>query len=512
MPSSPPMNSQPSATGRPLGHTEPRLWTPPLRELTPDTTYGYDLIRFAELIGVPFDPWEQWLALHVGELLESGVPRFRIVLIIVARQNGKTVFTRVLILFWMFVDRAPLIVATNTRRDTAKESWREVIAMAERVELLAADLPAVHTREAIGEEKFFNNLGSVYKFAAPNASAGRGDVVHRALIDELRMHKTRDVWDALIPAGNAVPDFQAFAISNQADLTGTVMNEVRTAALSYIDTGHGDPRLGLMEWSCPPGSDPVDPYALAYANPNLGHRIDVDTLVGQAIQAVSAGGETLARFKTEIMCIKVDLLDPAIEPELWKRCATTSPIDIAQHRRQVTLCFDVALDGTHATLCAAATIDGITYVEVIRRWQGIGCTRALRAELPDIVTKIKPRVVSWFPAGPAAAVAADLRQRRGNRVWPPRGVKIEELTAEISAVCMGLADVVTADELRHPDDPMLNQHVGQTQKLTSPNGSWVFVRSDERPVDGTYAAAGSVHSARTLPPPLKPLSGSQDDA
>lgn len=493
------------ATAAARGRTEPRLWTPPLRELTPNTSYGFDLIDFAEAIGWPLDDWQKWLAVHAGELLPDGRPRFRTVLTIVARQNGKSVFCRILTLFWLFVDCAELVIGTNTSRDTAKTSWRKVIEMAEGIPELAGDLPPVHTREAIGEENFFTSLGSSYRFAAPNRRAGRSLTVDRAVLDELREHRSRDTWNALINAGNAVRDFAAWCITNQGDVTSIVLDELRTSALGFIETGEGDPRLFLAEWSAPAGSDPTDVEALAYANPDLGNRIQADALLGQAIQAKAAGGKTLADFRTEIMCQKVHLLDPAIEPELWDACGTDQPVDLAGHRKRVALCFDVSLDGSHATLVAAATLDGVTHLEVVKRWQGHGCTAALRAELPEIVERIKPRSVAWFPAGPAAAVAADLKQRRGGRrPWPPRGVKVEELTAETAAVCMGLADIVGAGQLRQPNDGMLTQHIRQTQKLKR-GDAWVFVRAGAGPVDGSYAAAGAAHAARTMPAPLAPL-------
>jgi hypothetical protein len=488
-----------------LGSTQPRLGTPPLRELTRATSYGFDVIDFAEEIGYRLDPWEEQAVIRGGELLPDGRPRFRFVLIIVARQNGKTLLCRVLVLYWMFIEAHELILGTSTSRDTAKESWREVVKMAEGVDALAQEMPPVHTREQIGEEAFWNDHGSRYRFAAPNRRAGRGSTLRRLILDELREHRNRDTYDAAVNAGNAVDDFQAWAITNQGDVTSVVLDELRSSALEYIETGAGDPRLGLLEWSAPSGCDPTDVQALALANPNMGHRIPTDVLVGQAIQAKQAGGETLARFRTEILCQRVTLLDPAVDPDEWTRCGDDEPEDLAGHRRRVALCMDIALDGSHATLVAAAVLDdGLVHAEVIRAWQGHGAIRALRAELPDLVEKIRPRAVGWFPNGPSAAVAADLKQRRGAKPWPPRGVRVAELTAEVTAVCMGLAEQVAAGQLRHPKDPMLDQHVGQTQKLRR-GDAWTFTRGGSGPVDGTYALAGAVHLARTLPPPLAPL-------
>src|SRR5690606_23326457 len=194
---------------------------------------------------------------------------------------------------------------------------------------------------------------------------------------------------------------------------------------------------------------------------------------------------------------------PAIDPDAWARCATEEPVQLAEHRERVALCVDVALDGSHASLVAAAVLDGQVHVEVVEQWDGWGCPKQLRRDLPALVAKIRPRALGWFPAGPAAAVAADLADR-GARDWPPRRVEVEAIRGDVTSVCMGLAEQVTAGELLHPDDPLLNQHVAGAQRLWR-GDAWVFGRKGASAIDAAYALAGAVHLARTLPPPLPKL-------
>lgn len=491
------------------GSTTPRLWTPPLRDLDdPDASDGHELIEFADRIGWPLKPWQRWLAVHGCELLPDGRPRFRTVLVIVARQNGKTVKCRVLTLKWMHIDEVELTLGTSTSRDTAKSSWRKVISMAERSPYLAPEYGPKAIRETIGEEAFTTLAGAEYRFAAPNRRAGRSYTVNRAILDELREHQSWDVWRAAVQAMTAVPDAQVWAITNQGDSQSVVLDSLRNEALRYIETGEGDPRLGLFEWSAPAGSDPTDVRALAMANPQLGDTILLDSIIGEAMRAKAAGGEELATFRTEVMCIRQNLMDPAIDEEAWTAAGSDQPLDMAEHRRQVALCLDVAVDGTHGTLVAAVVIDDAVHIEVAQVWNGQDATKRIRAELPDLVAKIKPRGFGWFPNGPAAAIAAALKDRRrttGRRgPWPPRGVRVAEIVTEQAAVCMGFAEIVVQGEVRHPRDRMLNDHVKHTGKLKR-GDTWVFVRSEDHPVDGTYAAAGAAHLARTLPPPLGPV-------
>lgn len=483
-----------------LGRVEARIVTPPLRDLSdPATSWGYDFIDFCELIGYPLDEWQAWLAIRLGELLEDGTPRFRKAIVVVARQNGKSMFAVLLVLYWLFVERVPLVYGTHKDRSEAKKAWKEAIDVAESVEVLAEALPPVHIVKQISEEDFFNSFGAHYLFGAPNRRAARGRTVHRALIDELREHRDRECWNALVPATNAVGNPLVLCITNEGPMESIVLHEEYDAALSYVETGEGDPRTFLAAWSCESDADPLDLDALAYANPSLnriranGTGLRAEALLSLATTAVKAGGKTLADFKTEMMCIRVDQLDAAIRPEDWAACGTREPIDLAEHRRSVALAFDVAWDNSHATVTAAATIDGITHVEVIAGYDGYECRKKLKAELPGLVERIRPRKVVWLAGGPAAAVADEWAGRR------LRNVLLEPIRAEdVMKAVMGFEELSAAGQLRHPHDPLLDLHVRQAQRLPRGDG-WVFARRDQAPIDAVYAAAAAAHVARTIP-------------
>jgi len=462
------------------------------------------VIDFArDVVGTPLDPWEQWAVIHGGELLPDGRPRFRVLLILVARQNGKTLLAKILILHWLFVEMVATVLGTSTDRSYAKRTWTEVCGLAKGNRWLKGRLGPAAVRLSISEEALTTLDGAEYTFAANNRRAGRSMTLHRWVCDELREHATWDAWNAATNAMNAVPGAQTVCISNQGDDASIVLDALRDAAIEFIETGVGDPRLGLLEWSAPPGTDPTDIRALAAANPNLGRRIDPDALLGAAHRAKRAGGLELSGFRTEVMCQRVHQLDPAIDPDAWRAAGTEHPLDLAAHRSQVALCLDVALDGSHATLAAAAVVDDLVHVEIVKAWNGYGCTKQVRTELPGIVAKIKPRALGWYPAGPAAALAAGMtaRPRAG---WPPRRVDLAEIKADTAACCMGLAEQVVTGAVQHPRDPMLDAHVANATRMHR-GDTWVFTRRGSAPIDGAYATAGAVHLARTLPPPPPPL-------
>lgn len=509
-----------------LGSTLPRLWTPPLVTgppgpcgcgcaLTPATSYGFDAVTFASgRLVHPLDPWQRWAAIHGGELLPDGRPRFRILIILVARQNGKTELLVVLCLFWQFVEAWPLILGTSTKLDYARESWHKSVKLANKCPDLDTLRPVKWTREANGEQESWTADESRYKIAASNEEGGRSLTINRLVCDELRQHHDYSAWGAAEPAASPF-DAQIWALSNAGDDRSVVLNDHRDDAIKFIEwfrresVGRsvaelladpnmpGDPRLGLMEWSAPEDADPLDIHALAMANPNLGHRgTDADTLLNAARRAVRRGGEALTAFKTEKMCIRVRHTNPAVDPTGWKNCRDVGTLDAVRDR--VACVVDVAPDGLHATLTAAAVLDdGRARVEPVKAWSGPGCVDAAGRALPGLLARVKPRAFGWFPSGPGAALAAALNKRAAD--WPPEGVEVEGIKGETPAVCMGFAEQVTAGRIAHSGDPLQDDHVGGAEKLMR-GDVWVFSRKGEGHVDAAYAAAGAVHLARTLPP------------
>src|SRR5690606_6733902 len=86
-----------------LGHEEARVFTPPLRKLTPKTSKGFACIEFAEqILELRLHPWQKWVLIHALELKPDGTYRFRTVVLLVARQNGKSTLLLVLALWRMY--------------------------------------------------------------------------------------------------------------------------------------------------------------------------------------------------------------------------------------------------------------------------------------------------------------------------------------------------------------------------------------------------------------------------
>ncbi len=568
----------------PLGSTIPRIRTPPLERespgpcdcldwaderatpacicrcivecgctLSPESSFGFQVIDFAHnVLRFPPDPWQRWLLIHGMELGPNDRPRFRKVLVLVARQNGKTQLLVIISLFWMFVQQVAIVLGISSKLEYAKEAWAKAKDLAQGNRYLKPRIPkrggvrmengnitltAMHPQYdddgeiiIIDDEPIY--MPSRYKIAAANDDAGRSLTVDRLIMDEFRRQYDWNAYNAAIPTQNAVSDAQAWLLSNQGDYRSEPLHSLQDSAHAFIKSGIGDPKLGCFEWSAPIGSDPTDPIALAMANPNVGRRIEWDDLLGEAARVKGKGGKELAGFKIEIMCMRVPQTDPAIDPIAWRECATGT--SLAPWSDRLVWCFDVSIDEQHATLYAAvrvpiaisesASLEGrpqavtdtlessyVIMVDVVKAWSGPSCSDALARELPGLVKKHKPVAVVWFPGGPAASVASAMekRKRRADEpAWPPRGTELEEVRGDAPAACMGFASMVNARKLAHGADTseddwattdLLSVHALSADKL--PVGdAWRFTRRDAAHCDAAYAAAGAAHKARSASP------------
>jgi phage terminase large subunit-like protein len=222
-----------------LGRTEPRIYTPERRDLSDENaTYGYDVIRFAtEVLKHSLDPWQEWLVIHAGELMEDGkTPRCKEVLALVARQNGKTTLLAVLALFWLFVERQPRVHGLSATLDRAREAWRMAVKLAESTPALRRQIKLI--RRANGQECLETIHGCRYTIGAADTRAARGLTVSRLIVDELREHRTWDAYAAAVPSTVAVPTAQIWFITNQGDDRSVVLRALREGALrgAYVRT------------------------------------------------------------------------------------------------------------------------------------------------------------------------------------------------------------------------------------------------------------------------------------
>ncbi len=524
----------------PLGHVVPDIFTPTLDHsdpgpcdcgaegdfdyclcrcvcgcfLSPDTSFGFSVVRFAlNTVKNPLWAWQRWLVIHGGELGPDGAPRFRELLVLVARQNGKSFLLVILALWWMFVECVALVLGTSSKLEYAKEAWKKAVNIAENNhDLWKYCNPRDYKLKGNNDVVFYTKgEQNRYKIAAANDDAGRSLTVDRLIMDEFRRHFDWSCYNAAVYTQQMVWDAQCWIITNQGDYRSAPLHSLRKSALTGLTSKKGNPTLFIAEWSGQKGADtefrahgltPVVTEAIARANPTVGRQMRWDAIAAQAEKVHASGdAQMINGFIIEALCMEVDQIDPAIDQFAWTECAKGGSLDALRDR--IALVFDVSLDGLHITLTAAARRDdGVVVLDVVKAWEGPQARAQFRREIAGLVRKIKPRAFGWFPGGPAAVVAAEMAKRKarpGELPWPPKGVDTQEIRDDATSACMGLADLVTARQISHGDDPLQTAHVRAADKLNQ-GERWRFMRRGAGQCDAAYSAAGAAHVARTVQP------------
>jgi hypothetical protein len=485
-----------------LGREEPRLWTRNLRPLTRANTHGWEAITFAEtVLGFDLLPWQRWWLLHALELKHDGTYRFRTIVTLVGRQQGKTTLLKIVALWAMYLDRVHLVLGAAQSLDIARESWKGALDLARGNELLANELTRVTTGSI--ETAMTLTNGARYRITAATPGSGRGLSVDLLILDELREQRDWEAWSALSKTTIARPNALTVAISNAGDDKSVVLNSLRSTGLAETDES-----IALFEWSAPDGCALDDPDAWCQAMPGLGH----GTITESAVRlALATDPESV--FRTELLCQSVDALNPALDPHGWAACADRG-LDIAPIAQRAVMCLDVSPDGEHVSMVTAAMRDDgkIAIVES----GGWSDTTSARQALAEMLPRIRPRALGWYPSGPAAVLGAELAKlnadqrgpigrmtvdRKSFREWAPGLVELRG--DDVKEACQTLADLVKARKIVHAGTALLNSHATGAQRLDQGDG-WRFTRRGAGHVDAMYAAAGAVHLARTIKPYAPP--------
>ena len=267
------------------GHEQPRVYTRPARPLTPKTSAGYSAIQFAnwlhrEVKGTPYEklvprllPWQKWFLIHALELMPDHSFRFTTVLLWVARQNGKTFLSALLILWRMVIDGDCIAIGVAQKLATAKKPYEHALKIIEAIPRLKQEL---ERESRIGGELWFELSGGQRYWVDSAENGGRGLTFDLVFVDEILKHKTWTAWSALSKTTLARPRGQLIAASNTGDVSSIVQKDLHDKAI--VQLSNPKTRVGLFWWSPPDGMPLDSPEAWAYSNPSMGYLISEDAI------------------------------------------------------------------------------------------------------------------------------------------------------------------------------------------------------------------------------------------
>lgn len=451
------------------GSTEPRIFTPPKRELTPETSLGFAVIDFAEnVLGVELLPWQQFLFVHAleidGRLDGEWTFRFRTVLVLVARQQGKTMMSEVLALFFLYALGVNLIIGTSTNLDAAEEVWDGVVDIAETNDDLAEEIADI--KRSSGRKTLTLSGRRRYRITAANRKGARGKSGDLILLDELREHQDFSAWSAVTKTTMARPNALVWCMSNAGDGSSVVLRNLRMKAHAKIGDPDGlnrdlgssavdveeledfeDDSLGIFEWSAHPGAKVTNRDEWAFANPSLGYGF-----VTERSLASACATDPEDVFKTECLCQWVTAaVTPPFPIGAWKagqdNASTIAPDS------QLWWGVDVSDDRTRASIAVCGLrADRTWHVELVAYRSGVGWLQNWFAERAPKYHGM--RVAMQVKGSPVAASVDVIAAVDGVEVVPCQG-------SDVAGWCGRMYDAVSACDESSDSDSVPVFHIVQ---------------------------------------------------
>jgi phage terminase large subunit-like protein len=434
------------------GVTEPRIWTK-----SPDLpSYGIQFIEFCESIGFKLLPWQQFLAHEICKVTEDDKWYFKEVGVIISRQNGKSTFMQLMILWRMYALEQKLQVHTAHKLTTSSEIFWKIDNAIQENASLAESFGKKY--ESKGSQEIKLKTGERYLVRANN-SASRGiaapDTVY---MDEVREFHDDEVWSSLRYTQMATPNPQTLIFSNAGDQHSIILNRLRERGLAAASGA--DDKIGWFEWSAEPGCDIRDKNAWMQANPSAGYTISLDNL-----EAAMSDEESIVR--TELLCQWVSVVNPAISPTNWTASADKN---LKLDREQQTwFAIDLSPDRKAGALIAGQQKGDLINVVLLRTWTNPVNLDAkqIANDIADEVRKYQIETVA-YSRQTSAAIAALLA---------PAGISTTPIDGALyGQACDEMLSAITSDRLRHPDNDEFNRQVLSAVKLPFKDGGWYLGR------------------------------------
>ncbi len=299
-----------SLRSSPPSSAQPR-WATPATPGRPN--FAGKVSAVAGALGFGLMDWQQQVNATATELLPSGLPAYRQVVLEVMRQQGKSVDLLALMLArGLDVPGTMIAYSAQTRlagRRRMLDVWWPLIR--------ACPLRAlVGPRRGYGSEAYVFANGSMIMLASGTEASDHGDTLHMSVIDEAWAQRDDTIEQALKPAMMTVPSAQLYVVSCAG-------NDDSSYFHAKVDDGRARAEMGVTDTACyigysaPDDADPGAPETWRACMPALGVTVSEET--------VAADFETmdLPEFRRAYLCQWPDVTRPgwgAISAAAWAAC------------------------------------------------------------------------------------------------------------------------------------------------------------------------------------------------
>ncbi|QNQ91502.1 terminase [Corynebacterium poyangense] len=436
-------------------------------------------------------PWQQHCLDIIGEVDETGVYRWPIVIISVPRQSGKTTMTMAVALHRILTGRGRKVWHTAQTGQDARSKWLELVDVA----MASSWRSLLKSRKTNGAESLeIPRLLSKFSPHPPTEESLHGEQSDLNIIDEAWAFDDAQgeaLMQAIVPTQSTRDGAQTILVSTMGTAKSTWFHGLVDKARAGVED------MAIIEWGIGPDDDPTDLDTVAACHPAYGHTVTMRALQRAAAQL---GPAQFARAYGNRPTGSTERLIPT---EAWQTAASTDPIP---ENEPVAFAAAVDWNRSETAIAAAAVVDDIPMIEIVDVRPG---TSWAAPRLRQLAATHKATAICVDNFGPSTALHDELT-RGGTDVLPLKTRDVTGACAEFYDRVLGDIDT---DGIRHPRikiRPNPNLDIAAeivTRRRTG--DAWAWSRRETTGSAGTIAPLEAATlamfaSLHQPPPPVEP--------
>lgn len=429
--------------------------------------------------------YQKWLIRHALELYPKGHPkegrlRFRQVLIVIARQNGKTEIGAGLGIYGLRREPGDQIAGVASNAKQARVLYKRTMDAISRT-------PALKKRfRKLTETRGIRSIeGSIYEIYPAKADSVQGEPIEMGFIDEVHI-VPEELHQAMLAGLGGRDDAILIMITTAGDETSALLDKLQTLGEEALAKDPEENRFGYFVFEAPEAKIPDDKNTfiewLKMANPKYaeGHQ-DINNLLSD-MEAMRP--EDIIRYHLNR---KVNSTNVFVNMQDWIALKRPQGQPMPTDSRPI-FAIERTREWSHATITASVkAADGKIYTEVIA-----SIVNPDDDQLLKICLQLKKHK-------PLAFVLDGIRLRNLAKTLKAKGITCYAYSAsEVAQACSVFYAKIKTKQLVHAGDELLTDQLpgcvarnrGQSFIIERANGA--------SEIDSVYATTLGVYAAETI--------------
>jgi hypothetical protein len=386
----------------------------------------------------------------------SGKPINTTMAVCVPRRAGKTTVLLALALGRCLARPRYSVLFTAQSGTKASARFLQMARDLERINPNEAERGFRIMRGAGNQNVSFLN-GSLFQVLPPKPESFRGDAYDLLILDEAQEHTVEvsaELMGSILPTMDTRPGAQLIVAGTAGERRSGLFWETLEEGRKAIKG------TGIVEFAAPDTTTPEDagkPATWTAAHPGIGTMTDLETI------QVRFEKLPMPQFMREYLGIwPEDYSTSAIDPHLWRAGMSA----LIEKPALFAFGYDVAPDGSSASIAAAWRIDDVAYIEIVDHRLG---TSWLVPRLVELARRYRV-VIGHDTIGAALAEAELLNRQRPRPRTRPAAMK------DITTGCATFMKELHNGSIKHFDQVSLNEATARAAKRPLSENQWAWGR------------------------------------